>query len=70
MMILIIRFSCPPTIHLKFITKCDRTDVLSLSPLVNKQLIDFKVSEERAVKVSVPGLKTRARTFKGKVLMI
>ena len=23
MMILIIRFSCPPTIHFKFITKCD-----------------------------------------------
>ena len=51
MMILIIRFSCPPTIHFKFITKCDRTDVLSLSPLVNKQLIDFKVTEERTVKV-------------------
>ena len=24
MMILIIRFSCPPTIHFKFITKCDK----------------------------------------------
>ena len=55
MMILIIRFSCPPTIQLQsatsVITECERTDVLSLSPLVNKQLIDFKVSEERAAKV-------------------
>ena len=25
MMILIIRFTCPPTSHFKFISKCDRT---------------------------------------------
>ena len=26
MMILIIGFTCPPTIHFKFITKCDKYD--------------------------------------------
>ena len=59
MMILIIRFSCPPTIHFKFITKCDkcyyrvRQDgcFVSVSFSKREHLIDFKVSEETDVKV-------------------
>ena len=46
MMILIIGFTCPPSIHFKFITKCDRYSITKCDRTMHHLIKEIKIEQD------------------------